>query len=102
MFNHWQEDAPDHMATPSESCREYARNFGADHPEQAWVSTPFDSWERNPFYDGPPREHPEFECNRELEREEADAYYAANPHESRVPLGPEPQAQPEPIDDRPF
>lgn len=48
-----------YMATPSESCREFARNYGIDHPKQAWINTPFDSWEPNPFYQGEPQPHPE-------------------------------------------
>lgn len=42
----------DHLATPTEACREFARNVGAECPEREWISTPFDSWERNPFYRG--------------------------------------------------
>lgn len=49
----------DHVATPREACLEYARNYGMDHPEVAWVNTHFDTWERNPFYHGPPVRHPE-------------------------------------------
>jgi len=47
------------LATPSEACREFARNYGATRPELAWVLTDFDTWERNPFYSGPPVPHPE-------------------------------------------
>lgn len=25
---------------------------GEEHPERPWILTPFDTWERNPFYDG--------------------------------------------------
>jgi hypothetical protein len=53
------EDAEDHIATPAEACKEYARNYGSDHPEQAWILTDFDTWEPNPFYHGPPVQHPE-------------------------------------------
>lgn len=41
------------------ACKEYARNVGAERPDLAWISTPLDSWERNPFYSGPPVQHPE-------------------------------------------
>lgn len=47
------------IATPTEACREYATNFGMDHTERAWICTPFDTWERNPFYHGPAMPHPE-------------------------------------------
>lgn len=54
------------LATYSDACREYARNYGMDHPEHAWVLTPWDTWERNPAYIGPRMPHPE------------DAIYAAD------------------------
>lgn len=47
------------LATPDDACKEYASNAGEDRPECAWILTPFDSWERNPYYDGPPATHPE-------------------------------------------
>lgn len=47
------------IASDSEAIKEYARNAGADHPERAWILTPWDVWERNPFYQGPPQRHPE-------------------------------------------
>lgn len=47
------------LATETDACREYARNVGAECPDQAWILTSFDSWERNPFYAGPPCRHPE-------------------------------------------
>jgi hypothetical protein len=55
MFGHEEEI----MATPMDAVREFARNYGYDHPDQAWVLHDFDVWERNPFYHGPPVPHPE-------------------------------------------
>lgn len=49
------------LATPSEACREYAWNYGADRPNRAWILTDFDTWEPNPHYSGPPVPHPEFD-----------------------------------------
>jgi len=49
------------VATPSEAMKEYAFNFGMDNRERAWICTPFDTWERNPFYNGPAMPHPEEE-----------------------------------------
>jgi hypothetical protein len=46
-------------ATPSQACREYARNVGCDRPESAWILTDYDTWEPNPYYTGPPVSHPE-------------------------------------------
>lgn len=51
------EDGP--AATPAEAAREYAVNVGREHPDRAWILTPFDSWKPNPFYSGPPVRHPE-------------------------------------------
>lgn len=41
------------------ACREYARFHGAVETDRAWILTPLDTWERNPFYKGPPVRHPE-------------------------------------------
>lgn len=60
------------MSYQSESCREYAYNHGAMNPDFAWISTPFDSWEPNPFYVGPPVRHPE-------DYDEAEVYGQAAP-----------------------
>jgi hypothetical protein len=62
ITTHMFEDASDHIATPSEACKEYARNYGSDHLNQAWILTNWDTWERNPFYSGPPQPHPEDDC----------------------------------------
>lgn len=57
---HWNPDAMypdpewDIMATPSDACREYARNVGADKPECKWILTDYDTFEANPYYNGPP------------------------------------------------
>lgn len=40
------------LATIQDSVREYAQNAGMDNPTQEWILSPFDSWERNPFYTG--------------------------------------------------
>ena len=42
-----------------EAFHQYACAYGAEQPDRAWISTPFDTWERNPFYVGPPVRHPE-------------------------------------------
>ena len=49
------------LATYAEAFKEYARNAGQEAPEQAWILTPWDTWERNPAYSGPPQRHPEDE-----------------------------------------
>lgn len=47
------------LATPQDAVREHTANVGRDHPEQAWILSPFDSWEKNPWYHGPQVRHPE-------------------------------------------
>lgn len=42
--------------------REWARNVGVEVPEQEWLLTNYDSWERNPWYKGKPGRHPEDDC----------------------------------------
>lgn len=49
----------DHLATPSEARAEYARNAGREDTGRAWILTPWDTWEANPFYHGPAVRHPE-------------------------------------------
>ena len=43
----------------AEASKEFARNYGETHLTHAWVLTPFDVWEKNPFYIGPAVPHPE-------------------------------------------
>lgn len=50
------------LATKTDACREYARNVGYEDQERAWILTDYDTWERNPFYCGPPVRHPEDDC----------------------------------------
>jgi hypothetical protein len=40
---------------------EFARNYGMDHPDQAWLLHDWDVWAANPFYTGPKVPHPESE-----------------------------------------
>lgn len=47
------------LATMTEAVREYAFNVGSDRPDVAWILSPYDTWERNPFYVGPKQPHPE-------------------------------------------
>ena len=53
------EEAHTPLATPTDACKEYARNVGVDHLDRAWILTDYDTWEKNPFYVGPPVRHPE-------------------------------------------
>ena len=46
----------------SESLYQYASAHGADRPDTAYILSPFDTWESNPYYTGPAgAPHPEDE-----------------------------------------
>jgi hypothetical protein len=47
------------VGTSAPHLKEYARNAGAEDRERAWILTPWDTWEPNPYYQGPPVRHPE-------------------------------------------
>lgn len=47
------------MTTISEAVREWAWIVGQDCPQDAWLLTSYDSWERNPHYRGIAVDHPE-------------------------------------------
>lgn len=56
----------------SEAVRQYASSSGADAPDVEWISTPFDTWERNPHFTGTPGRHPEDEY--EYDYQDGDLY----------------------------
>lgn len=74
------------MSYLQEAVAEYAREHGRINRESAWILSPFDTWERNPFYQGPPQRHPE---DYSYDDEENDAPF--------VKAGP-----PSPWEDIPF
>lgn len=47
------------FATQADAYREMVVNMGQDRPDHCWILTPYDTWERNPAYQGPPQPHPE-------------------------------------------
>jgi hypothetical protein len=47
------------QATESDAVREWTYNVGADRPDQAWLCSNYDTWEKNPHYVGPEEPHPE-------------------------------------------
>lgn len=47
------------MSWMQEAVREWAFNYGYDHPDQQWLLSDLDTWERNPHYNGPDQGHPE-------------------------------------------
>jgi hypothetical protein len=49
------------LAKMSDAVKEYAHNLGHDNQDVAWILSPYDTWEKNPFYLGPKVPHPEDE-----------------------------------------
>jgi hypothetical protein len=47
------------LATWNDAFREFAWNYGMDHPDRAWLLHDNDVWLANPHYVGPPVPHPE-------------------------------------------
>lgn len=47
------------MSYIQEAVREWVWVHGAECPECEWISSPYDSWEKNPHYTGKPGRHPE-------------------------------------------
>jgi hypothetical protein len=55
----WDDPMDDIPATPADAMREYAWNVGRERRDLEWISTPYDTWEKNPFFEGTPGPHPE-------------------------------------------
>jgi len=64
-MRHPHEDEEQHYSSQGEylsmAVAEYAREHGRLNPEAPWVLSPFDTWEQNPAYQGPPAPHPDEE-----------------------------------------
>lgn len=71
MFSH-DDIEDDRVATMGDAVKEYAANVGAENRDNAWILSPYDSWERNPFYVGPPVRHPEDDFDEECEIDQAE------------------------------
>lgn len=69
-------------ATYREAMIEFARNAGEERKDQAWVLTPWDTWQRNHHYDGPPQRHPDA-----IEQEELAREYGMQPREEGKEIG---------------
>jgi hypothetical protein len=67
------EDTEDHLATGSESLREFAENAGMDNPDQCWLLDTRDVWVKNPYYHGPPVPHPEDDFERQFTEWKGDS-----------------------------
>lgn len=54
-----QEERDFQVATTQEMARLQALLEGMANVDQEWVSTSWDTWEKNPCYNGTPGRHPE-------------------------------------------
>ena len=43
----------------AEGHKEMIQEFGREKPNQAWILSGYDVWEKNPYYVGPDQAHPE-------------------------------------------
>ena len=59
IFGENEDHFTEHLASEAEADREYATNFGMDHPERAWILSSRDVWYSNPYYVGPAVPHPD-------------------------------------------
>ncbi len=47
-------------SSQADECRNYVRHEGSQNRDKAWILSPFDTWEANPYYNGPANPgHPE-------------------------------------------
>jgi hypothetical protein len=46
------------MSHEQDAVAEFTRNVGREQPDREWILSQYDTWERNPFYSGPPGRHP--------------------------------------------
>jgi hypothetical protein len=54
------------FATMSDAAAEYVINVGRENRDREWILSPFDSWHRNPFFDGiSSNKHPEDDYSEE-------------------------------------
>jgi hypothetical protein len=84
----------DRPATQAEAYQEMVGNIGSDNPDNEWILTPYDTWERNPAYTGPRGPHPEdlgpddcydiggLEFREELSDEELEALTKPETHDN--------------------
>ncbi len=61
-----EQDSMSNEAWMGAALEQYGAVYGAEAPDRAWILTPYDTWEPNPYYRGPPARHPE---------EDADGHY---------------------------
>jgi hypothetical protein len=45
--------------TDQDRVDQYTSVYGAERTDSQWILSPYDTWERNPYYTGPDQGHPE-------------------------------------------
>ena len=83
----------DRPATQGEAYNEMVANIGQDRPNDQWILTPYDSWERNPSYFGSEQPHPEDE-QANLAQAEHDQHGDVNDAPDSDPLESDPRFHP--------
>jgi hypothetical protein len=53
------DDVDCYTPTTQDLVREWASQYGSAHTDQQWLLSDWDTWERNPHYQGPDQRHPE-------------------------------------------
>ena len=60
-MNYFDRHEREQYATYDDAMREHAWNVGRERPDVEWILTPYDVWKKNPFYEGVPGPHPDFD-----------------------------------------
>ena len=55
-MNYYEET---NYGTEQDRVDQYTSVYGAERLDCQWILSPFDTWERNPYYRGPDQGHPE-------------------------------------------
>ena len=56
-------DARQHII--HEAIEEQRQIFGMENPDKQWILSSWDTWEKNPFYQGEEQQHPEDDATHE-------------------------------------
>lgn len=66
MYGYEEESFSDSLSDSqwrSAAVQQWAADRGQLRPDLAWIISPFDTWEPNPFYVGPRQPHPDDDCD---------------------------------------
>lgn len=75
-MNYYEET---NYGTEQDRVDQYTSVYGAEKTDCQWILSPFDTWERNPHYNGPDQGHPEDDYYEDENAEEnaAESYVAS-------------------------